>query len=59
MSLNHDNKDFTLDKWIAQELDVKPMYLDPPVVSSGIPVTLPKTNWIKDNNFFLSAKNCK
>lgn len=59
MSLNHDNKDFTLDKWIAQELDVKPMYLDSPVVSSGIPVTLPKTNWIKDNNFFLSAKNCK
>ena len=59
VSLNHDNKDFTLDKLIAQEPNVKPMHLDPPVVSSGIPVTLPKNNWIKDNNFFLSTKNCK
>ena len=30
------------------------MHLDSPVVSSGIPVTLPKTNWLKK---FLSTKN--
>ena len=26
------NKDFTLDKWIAQEPDLKPLHLDSPVV---------------------------
>ena len=31
------------------------MHLDSPVVSSGIPVTLPKTNWLK--KFFSSYKN--
>ena len=31
------------------------MHLDSPVVSSGIPVTLPKTNWLK-KIFFLPTK---
>ena len=50
------NKDLTLDKWIAQELDIKPIHLDSAVVSSGIPVTF-KTNWLKKTITFLSTKN--
>ena len=50
------NKDFTLDKWIAQELDIKPMHLDFPVVSNGIPVTLLTIDWSK-KRIFLSTKD--
>ena len=32
------------------------MHLDSPIVSNWVPVTLRKTNWLKDNNVFFLRK---